>query len=78
MSKSGYWVPAEIDDKKIKYTYEKHSPIMLRGTPWVYCKYCGLVYLNNRFTKWCIKKGCNNSYHPEYRKTMNRLTSSLF
>jgi hypothetical protein len=67
MGKGGYWVPAEIEDKKITYSFEAHTPTKLKGTPWLYCKHCGLVYLRNYITQWCIKMGCNNEYHPEYK-----------
>jgi len=60
-------------DKKIKYTFEAHSPIKVKNVPWSYCKYCGLLYLNNAITKWCIKMGCNNSYHPKYKQILKRL-----
>ena len=76
MSKGGgYWVPAQIEDTEIKYSYEKHSPIQLKGVPWLYCKYCGLVYLKNRLTGWCIRMGCNNSYHPQYNQMVKKFTS---
>lgn len=70
----GHWVPAQIDDEEITYSYEKHAPVPLKGNPYLYCKYCGLVYLKNDFTKWCIRMGCNNSYHPLFNKMRNKLT----
>ena len=75
MAKGGYWVPAQLEDIEIKYIYEKHSPISLKGSPWLYCKHCGLLYLRNEFTQWCVRMGCYNEYHPMYKKTLNRLTS---
>lgn len=74
MKGKGHWVPAEIEDKVIKYSFESHSPIKLKGTPWLYCKYCGLLYLNNPLTKWCIKIGCNHEYHNQYKMMIRRLT----
>jgi hypothetical protein len=74
MSKGGYWVPAQIDDEEIKYTYEPHSPVILKGVNVLYCKYCGLLYLKNPFTKWCIRMGCANRYHPHYNKMMEKFT----
>ena len=71
----GYWVPAQIEDQEITYSYEKHAPIPLKGTPWLYCRYCGLLYLSNQFTRWCIRMGCNNSYHPLYEKMLIKFTS---
>jgi hypothetical protein len=74
MSKNGYWVPAEIEDKEQTYTFESHSPQPLKGTPWVYCRYCGLVYLNNSISKWSIKMGCNSSLHPLFKQMLNKST----
>ena len=74
MGKGGYWVPAQIEDEEIKYSYEQHAPIPLKGQPYLYCRYCGLVYLKNDFTKWCIRMGCANSYHPLYKRMRNKFT----
>ena len=70
MAKKGHWVPAEIEDVEIKYSYEPHSPIKVKSIPWLYCRYCGLVYLNNKITRWCIKMGCNSDYHPNFKKRL--------
>jgi hypothetical protein len=72
MGKGGYWIPAEIEDIEITYSYEKHSPKQLKGTPWLYCRYCGLVYLKNKVTRWCIKMGCNHEYHKDYNHILGR------
>lgn len=72
MPKGGYWVPAEIEDKELTYSFESHSPQPLKGTHWLYCKYCGLVYLNNFITRWCIKMGCNANYHPSFQRMLDR------
>lgn len=53
---------------KVPYTFEPHSPQRRRGMPWLVCKFCGLVYLRNDFTRWAIKKGCRNSAHPGRRR----------
>lgn len=71
--KNGSWVTAEIKDKEIVYSFESHSPVALKGTPWLYCKYCGLVYLRNKLTRWCIKSGCNNAYHKDYERMLKLL-----
>ena len=68
--KGGYWVPAQIDDEIIHYKFEGHSPQKLKGLPWLYCKFCGLMYLNNSITKWCIKMGCSHEYHYDYKKML--------
>jgi hypothetical protein len=63
----GSWVTVQIEDKEITYSFEAHSPTKLKNTPWLYCKYCGLVYLRNPITNWCIKMGCNYRYHKDYQ-----------
>lgn len=73
MMKGGYWIPAEIEDEVITYSFDPHSPIKLKGTPWLHCKYCGLLYLRNKITRWCIKMGCNNSYHKNYKNMLKKL-----
>lgn len=76
MSKNGFWVPAQIDDEsEVKYSYESHSTLNLKGTPYVYCRYCGLVFLKNELTRWCIRMGCNNKYHPLFKQMVHKFTS---
>jgi len=70
--KGGYWVPAEIEKKEITYSFEAHSAQPLKGTPWLYCRYCGLLYLNNLITKWCIKMGCNADYHRDFKRMLDK------
>lgn len=50
----------------MSYVYEPHKPGKRKGIPWPVCCYCGLVYLNNEFTRWSVKKGCNSREHPGY------------
>lgn len=71
MSK-GQWVETQIEDIEIKYSFEKHKPVKLKGTPWLVCQYCGLLYINTPITKWCIKMGCNHTYHHDYNKMLKR------
>ena len=71
--KGGHWVTIETGDlreKEISYKYERHSPIILKGTPWLYCRHCGLLYLNNAITRWCIRMGCLNEYHKDYKRML--------
>jgi len=75
MPKGGCWIPAIIEDKEITYSYERHEPVQLKGTPWLYCKFCGLLYLNNAITKWCIRMGCNSGYHSDFKKMLHKTTS---
>jgi len=72
----GQWVTVQLEDKEIVYKYERHSPIPLKGTPWLYCRYCGLLYLSNAFTRWAIRMGCMNSYHPTYNKMLKHFTGN--
>ena len=76
MSKQqGYWVPADIEDEVIKYTFDPHKPRKLTKTiPWLYCPKCGLLYLRNSITQWCIKMGCDHEYHPQYKKMLKKFT----
>jgi len=74
MTQQGYWIPAEIKDEKLTYSFEPHNPKKLKGLPWLYCPHCGLLYLRNSITKWCIKMGCNNSYHEQYKSILRKST----
>lgn len=68
MGKGGEWKTVGFDDisSKETYSYEPHSPVKSKAFPWLFCKHCGLLYLNNKFTKWSIRMGCNNIYHSDY------------
>jgi len=57
----------------MSYEFEAHSPIKTKAIPWMFCKYCGLLYLNNKITRWCVKVGCNHTEHPQYTTTVNKL-----
>lgn len=63
--------------KKSPYKFEAHSfKTDLRIAGKQYCQHCGLLALNNEFTSWAIKYGCNNEDHPTYdamRKKYTRL-----
>jgi len=59
MAKGG-WVIAQIEDTKLTYSYERHHFDKRKGiNPWLICKYCGLMRLNNRPTRKAVKLGCN-------------------
>jgi hypothetical protein len=63
------WVPAEIEDVKETYKFEAHKPRQLtKRIPWLVCQYCGLVYLKNNVSRWCISKGCLHELHKDYKK----------
>lgn len=71
------WVTVSLNDfgeDKKTYSFEQHSTGTIKGMPWAYCKSCGLVYFKNRFTKWCIKKGCNHELHPQYKHILKKET----
>lgn len=63
-----YTIAASDIAGEIKYEMENHSWTKSGSFPWEYCRYCGLIALRNKFTKWAINKGCNNSYHPGYHE----------
>lgn len=54
--------------QKEPYSYEPHKPVKVKWLPYMMCAWCGLLYLNNQFTSFCIKKGCNCEDHPEYNR----------
>jgi len=55
------------------YIYEPHSfSKTIVGK--AYCSNCGLILLNNRITRWCVKKGCNHEDHPSWKQTLKELT----
>ena len=56
------------------YKFEAHNPVRKKGIQHLVCCRCGLVYLKNPLTKWCIKTGCNNEYHPQYKKKLKELS----
>ncbi len=51
-----------------KFKFESHAPKKRKNISWPVCSGCGLIYLNNDFTAWAIKKGCNNQDHDDYEK----------
>ena len=65
---------AYINEEKINYKYESHTPTRIKGIPWTLCKHCGLVYLKNSLTQWCIAKGCLSCYHSDYNSVLRKLT----
>ena len=56
---------------KVPYKLEPHGP-WIAGVYKTYCQSCGLVRLNNEFTNWCIRMGCNNREHPQYEFNRNK------
>jgi len=64
------WVSAEIKDVKESYKFENHKPQTIKRIPWPVCQYCGLVYLKNKVTKWCIQKGCLHELHKDFKSQL--------
>lgn len=67
-------ITVETENETITYSFESHKPDKIKGLPWMACKYCGLVFLKNPLTKWCIKMGCNHSYHKDYDTHLSTLS----
>ena len=38
------------------------------------CSKCGLVKLNNPFTRWCVQHGCDADERPDYLQVRKQLT----
>lgn len=54
--------------KKDTYKYVPHGPWhILKGTGKQYCHKCGLIGLNNNFTRWSVDKGCFSELHPQFK-----------
>jgi hypothetical protein len=58
----------------VSFKVDPHTPKkMLKHYPWAVCTGCGLVFLNNPITRWCVSKGCLYDEHPDYNKKMKEL-----
>lgn len=55
------------------YSYQSHSPQPMKGLPWPVCARCGLVFLRNKLTAWCIKLGCNHELHSDWPRMLRTL-----
>ena len=69
----GHWPGEQVTGG---YKMVAHSPIKSKSLPWLWCRRCGLVYLRNSITDWCIAKGCNYDDHTGYKSAVQRLTVS--
>ena len=63
-----------MKQEKIKFEYEPHNFKKTKNLAWPVCQYCGLVSINNGFTRWAVDKGCNNRYHPSYESTRKKFS----
>jgi hypothetical protein len=69
------WLPADIKDIKEVYKFEAHNPRRLtKRYTYPVCRFCGLVFLKNKITKWSIKMGCMNELHRDYKRQFKRRT----
>lgn len=53
-----------------------HKTKKLKNLPWAWCPGCGLVYLRNALTQWCVQNGCDYEEHPGYKAAVRRLGGS--
>ena len=61
------WVTVTNEPAKQKYTMVAHSfTKRMVGKPM--CSNCGMLKLNNTFSRWAVDKGCNNDLHPAYKQ----------
>lgn len=61
--------------RKEAYKFEPHifrTDIRAGGKQ--YCLNCGLLSLNNEFSRWSVRMGCLNESHPDYEKIRSRCT----
>lgn len=56
------------------YKYEPHAFYKRKFLPWLICAHCGLIALNNAFTRWAIEKGCDNDNHPDFARKRKELS----
>lgn len=62
-----------VDQQKEKYEMKGHTfNKMVSSKP--VCSNCGLIGLNNDFTRWCIDKGCYADLHPQYNAVKKKFT----
>ena len=47
----------------------------MKRIPYARCCKCGLLLMNNPFTAWAIKKGCNHDDHPDLKQMRYKYTS---
>lgn len=60
-----------------KYSYIGHSFSPLVGTGKSFCTSCGLIALRNKFSDWCIEKGCLYDAHPSFKSTKQKFGSGI-
>lgn len=55
--------------EELKRETYKHIPHNMKGriAGKACCLNCGLIALNNEFSRWSIDKGCLSELHPSYK-----------
>lgn len=66
-----------MKEKPEPYTFEPHK-FERRAGGKVFCTFCGLFQLNNDFTAWSMRMGCNHRDHPGYANKRYELTKLPF
>ena len=61
---------ALVRDQKEQYKFESHHWVYFKGLAREICQNCGLVKLRNDLTEWCVRMGCNNKDHPQYKQQL--------
>lgn len=56
----------------MSFKHENHSFEKRKNMSWVVCASCGLVYINNSFTAWSVRMGCNANEHPDYERAKRK------
>lgn len=65
------------DEEKPKYEMIHHGPwTHVKAVGKSVCEKCGLVWLNNHITEWSVKKGCDATNHPDFKRQL-RLSIQL-
>lgn len=51
----------------MNWQVEPHKWVPFKGIGRKRCAKCGLLALNNKFSQWCVKMGCDHDLHPNYK-----------
>lgn len=63
-------------NNKITYKMVGHTWKSSKHIPKQFCSGCGLLRLNNDFTRWSIDKGCLNEFHPGFLSARKRYSKN--
>jgi hypothetical protein len=68
------WIEAKWEAiKKEAFKYQPHHPGRYQFITRSVCLGCGLIYLQNPLTTWCIQRGCNYEDDPKYKSKVKEL-----